>query len=133
MKLKFAVLGLAALGCAALASGQALAAMPNGIPQADRIASGPAAEVDQVRWVCNPWGRCFWRPNYYGAYGYYGGPRRFYGPRPWGWAVTATGVAGELRGAARPLFLDYSAASTAFVMSAVPLLPPNSIGLRPPA
>src|SRR3954451_1624228 len=82
MKLKFAVLGLAALGGAALASGQVLAAMPNGIPQADRIASGPAADVDQVRWVCNPWGRCFWRPNYYGAYGYYGGPRRLFRPPP---------------------------------------------------
>ncbi len=41
MKLKFAVLGLAAIGGAALASGSALAAMPNGIPQADQIASGP--------------------------------------------------------------------------------------------
>jgi len=53
MKLKFAVFGLAALGSAALASGPALAAMPNGIPQADRVASGPAADVDQVRMVCN--------------------------------------------------------------------------------
>lgn len=87
MKLKFAVLGLAALGSAALASGQALAAMPNGIPQADKLASGPAANVDQVRLVCNAWGRCWRRPNFYGAYGYYGGPRRFYGygPRRWGW------------------------------------------------
>jgi len=86
MKLKFAVFGLAALGSAALASGPALAAMPNGIPQADRVASGLAADVDQVRMVCNQWGRCWWRPNYYGAYGYYGGPRRYYGgPRPWGW------------------------------------------------
>ena len=88
MKLKFAVLALAALGSAALMSGQALAAMPNGIPEANRVASGPAANVDQVRMVCNQWGRCWWRPNYYGAYGYYGGgPRRFYGygPRPWGW------------------------------------------------
>ncbi|MGV7214514.1 hypothetical protein [Bradyrhizobium sp. UFLA05-112] len=83
MKLRFAVLGLAAMGGVALASGQALAAMPNGIPQADRIASGPAANVDQVRMVCNAWGRCWWRPNYYHAYGFYG-PRRF-GPRPWGW------------------------------------------------
>jgi hypothetical protein len=55
MTLKFAVLGLAAIGAAALASGPALAAMPNGIPQADQIAKAPAAEVDQVRWVCNPW------------------------------------------------------------------------------
>ena len=86
MKLKFAVLGLAALGSAALASGQALAAMPNGIPQADKVASGPAANVDQVRMVCNAWGRCWWRPNYYGAYVYYGGPRRFYGYGPgWGY------------------------------------------------
>ncbi|MHC2621175.1 hypothetical protein ACVIW2_003207 [Bradyrhizobium huanghuaihaiense] len=87
MKLKLAVLGLAAMGGMALASGPALAAMPNGIPQADRIAKGPAADVDQVRMVCNAWGRCWWRPNYYGAYGYYGGPRRFYGygPRPWGY------------------------------------------------
>ena len=82
MTLRFAVLGLAAIGGVAMASGQALAAMPNGIPQAQQLAAGPA-HIDQVRWVCNPWGRCFWRPNYYGAYGYYG-PRRFYGPR-WGW------------------------------------------------
>jgi hypothetical protein len=84
MTFKLAVLGLAAIGGVALASGPALAAMPNGIPQANQIAEGPAADVDQVRWVCNPWGRCWWRPNYYRAYGYYGGPR-FYGPRPWGW------------------------------------------------
>jgi hypothetical protein len=25
--------------------------------------------VDQVRMVCNPWGHCWWRPNYDGAYG----------------------------------------------------------------
>jgi hypothetical protein len=37
-----------------------------------------AAPVEQVRLVCNQWGRC-WRtgPRYYG-YGY--GPRRYYGP-----------------------------------------------------
>ncbi|WP_082905963.1 hypothetical protein [Bradyrhizobium centrolobii] len=84
MKLKFAVLGLAAMGGAALVSGQALAAMPNGIPQADRIASGPAANVDQVRWVCNPWGRCAWRPNYYGAYAY-GGPGWRWRHPGWRW------------------------------------------------
>ncbi len=80
MKLKFAAIGLAALSSAALASGSALA-MPNGVPQAGQIA-GQNAQVDQVRWVCNPWGRCWWRPNFYGAYGYYR-PRPFY--RPWGW------------------------------------------------
>jgi hypothetical protein len=37
---------------------------------------------DQVRTVCNRWGRCWWRPDYYGGYGYghrhhyyYGGHR----------------------------------------------------------
>lgn len=83
MKLKLAVLGLTALGSVALATGQAAAAMPNGIPQAGQVA-GATAGVDQVRMVCNPWGRCWWRPNYYGAYGYYA-PRRYWGPRPWGW------------------------------------------------
>jgi len=39
------------------------------------------SNVDQVRWVCNPWGRCWWRPNYYGYYGY-AGPRYYGG---WGW------------------------------------------------
>lgn len=85
MTTKFAVLGLAAIGGVMLAGAPALAAMPNGLPQADRAVRGPAADIDHVRWVCNPWGRCFWRPNYYGGYGYYGGPRRFYGPRPHGW------------------------------------------------
>ena len=71
MRLRIAVIALAALGGAALAS-SAASAMPNGIPLADQIA-GQAAQVDQVRYVCNAWGRCFWRPNYYGAYAY-GGP-----------------------------------------------------------
>ena len=35
-----------------------------------------AASVEQVRWVCGYYGRCWWRPNYYGAYAYY--PRRHY-------------------------------------------------------
>ena len=47
-----------------------------------------AADIDQVkpeavRWVCNAWGRCWWRPGYaYRPYGFYG-PRRYYG-RGWG-------------------------------------------------
>jgi hypothetical protein len=44
MKIRFG-LGLAAMSGIALASGQALAAMPNGLPQADQIARGPAANV----------------------------------------------------------------------------------------
>ena len=76
MKLKFAVIGLAALGGVALVSGSA-SAMPNGIPQAGQIAKADT-NAEQVRMVCNAWGRCWWRPNYYGAYAYY--PHR-----PWGW------------------------------------------------
>lgn len=80
MKLKLAFIGLAALGGVALASGTA-SAMPNGLAGA-----APATEnnIEHVRWVCNPWGRCWWRPNYYGAYGFYGGPRFYRGPRYYG-------------------------------------------------
>ena len=86
MKLSSAVLGIAAIGGVALATAPAMAAMPNGLPHASDIAGGPSANVDQVRMVCNAWGRCWWRPNYraYGAYGYYGGPRRYYAPRYYG-------------------------------------------------
>ncbi|WGS22716.1 MULTISPECIES: hypothetical protein [unclassified Bradyrhizobium] len=82
MKLKLAVMGLAALGCAVLVSGSA-SAMPNGLPQA-KLITGQAANVNQVRWVCGPRGHCWWRPNYYGAYAY-GGPRPGWRWRHPGW------------------------------------------------
>ena len=79
MNFKTVVIGLAALaGVCVLAPGAA-SAMPNGLPHAEHLSN-----IDQVRWVCNPWGRCWWRPNFYGAYGYYGAPR-FYGRRWGGW------------------------------------------------
>ncbi|PZA13095.1 hypothetical protein DNX69_04905 [Rhodopseudomonas palustris] len=92
MRLKLAVAAAATLGAVAFAPGIASAAMPNGLPGTAQVAGRTSAQVDQVRYVCNQWGRCWWRPNYYGAYGYYGprfyGPRyygpRFYGPRPYG-------------------------------------------------
>lgn len=62
-------------GAAALSSGAAFA-MPNGLPQADT-----ATRAEQVRWVCGQY-RCWWRPNYYGAYGFYG-PPRVWGYRGW--------------------------------------------------
>ena len=34
--------------------------------------AAPPSYVDQVAWVCNSWGRCWWRPNYYRPYAYYG-------------------------------------------------------------
>jgi len=35
------------------------------------VSAGDTARAEQVRWVCGPYGRCWWRPNYYGAYAYY--------------------------------------------------------------
>jgi hypothetical protein len=78
MKLKTTILSLAALASVSALAPTAASAMPNGLPHTEHL-----SQVDQVRWVCNPWGRCHWRPNFYGAYGFYGGPR-FYG-RPFGW------------------------------------------------
>ena len=77
MKVKSALIGLAAFGALGLTAGTA-SAMPNGLPTAKQ-----ASNVDQVRYVCNAWGRCWWRPNYYRSYGFYG-PRPYYGPRFYG-------------------------------------------------
>ena len=43
--------------------------------------------IQQVRMVCDAWGRCFWRPNYDGYYG----PRPYYGPRYYGYGPRAYG------------------------------------------
>jgi hypothetical protein len=44
------------------------------------LASDSAAKIEHVRWVCGAYGRCWWRPNYYGgSYGY------AYAPRPHYW------------------------------------------------
>ena len=78
MKLTYALVGLAALGGAALSAGSA-AAMPIGLA----INAGIASNVEQVRLVCDAYGRCFrTAPRYYGyggpvvRYGYGGGWRR---------------------------------------------------------
>ena len=82
MTMRAVIVGLAALGGVALTSGSA-SAMPNGIPHPDQI-TGQTANVEQVRWVCTRFGRCFWRPGYYRSYGYYGGG--YGGPYPgWRW------------------------------------------------
>ncbi|MCA1453617.1 hypothetical protein I6F35_10390 [Bradyrhizobium sp. BRP22] len=90
MKLKAAVVGLAALGGVALTAGSA-SAIPNGLPGAARIAS-PTVNAEQVRWVCDAWGRCWWRRPVWGVTAW--GPRPVWGPRwrgayawgprPWG-------------------------------------------------
>jgi hypothetical protein len=77
MKPKFALVGLLALGTVGVAP-QSASAMPNGLPHANQLSN-----VEQVRWVCSPWGRCWWRPNYYRSFGFYPLPR--FGHRPWGW------------------------------------------------
>jgi hypothetical protein len=80
MKGKAALIGLLALaGSVALMPGAA--AMPNGLPQAHQL-SGSAPNTEQVRRVCNPWGRCWWRPTFYGAYAHYSAPPAYYFGRP---------------------------------------------------
>lgn len=46
----------------ALAASPAASAMPIALAPATPQVSG----VEQVRMVCNAWGRCWWRPSYYG-------------------------------------------------------------------
>lgn len=74
MKLNIGLVAASLFG--ALMASPAASAMP--------IAPAPGApevsNVEQVRMVCDAWGRCFWRPNYYGYYG----PRPYYGPRYYG-------------------------------------------------
>lgn len=75
MKFKIGLVAASLFG--ALAASSPASAMP--------VAPAPAtpqvADVEQVRMVCDAWGRCFWRPNYYG---YYGAPAPYYGPRYYG-------------------------------------------------
>jgi hypothetical protein len=87
MNLKLGLVAASLFG--ALAASSTASAMP--------VAPAPAtpqvSDVEQVRMVCNAWGRCWWQPNvYYGygpGYGYYGPPRyygpRYYGPRYYGY------------------------------------------------
>jgi hypothetical protein len=80
INLKYAAAGLAALAGVALSTGTA-SAMPNGLP----AAAGQLSNIENVVMVCNAWGRCWYRPNYYvgPAYRYgYAGPRYYGG----GWA-----------------------------------------------
>lgn len=85
MKLKIGLVAASLFG--ALAASSPASAMP--------VAPAPAtpqvSNVEQVRMVCNAWGRCWWQPTVYYGYGpgYYGPPRyygpRYYGPRHYGY------------------------------------------------
>lgn len=81
MKLRRALVGLVALGASTAFTPLAIA-MPNGLPIAEQP-SKVGSDIEQIRWVCDPWGHCWWRPNFYGAYAYYPPPPRFYIGRPW--------------------------------------------------
>jgi hypothetical protein len=71
VKLTYALVGLAALGGAVLSAGTA-SAMPIGLA----TNAGLASNVEQVRLVCNAYGRCFRTgPRFYG----YRGPVVRYG------------------------------------------------------
>jgi hypothetical protein len=81
MKLKIGLVAASLFG--AIMASPAASAMP--------IAPAPAApqvsDVEQVRLVCDQWGRCWRQPNYGYGYGYgggYYGPPRYYGPRYYG-------------------------------------------------
>lgn len=75
MKLKIGLVAASLFG--ALAASSPASAMP----VAPVPATPQVSDVEQVRMVCDAWGRCFWRPNYYG---YYGAPAPYYGPRYYG-------------------------------------------------
>jgi hypothetical protein len=77
-KLKIVLVAAVTLGGVALASNPA-SAMPNGL---SALSEQQASDVQDVRWVCGPF-RCWWRPNWYGGYGFVG-PRPWIGRR-WGW------------------------------------------------
>ena len=62
-KLKIALAAAALLG---LSSAATMA-----MPMSNLGAVDVGVKADSVRWVCNAYGRCWHRPNYYGAYGYY--------------------------------------------------------------
>ena len=75
-KLKMALTAAVLLG---LSCGTTIAMPLNNLAKID-----VGVKPDTVRWVCNDWGRCWWRPNYYGAYAYYGpGPYLGWRHRHW--------------------------------------------------
>jgi len=80
-----------ALIAGVLATGLSAGAQAMPVSNLATIDSG--AHPEATRWVCNAWGRCWWRPNYYyRPYAYYPGPR-FYGGRV---SMAAAGAAGSV-------------------------------------
>ena len=79
---KLTIAAASALFAASLLAGLAQA-MPVGnlAPAAAEVAN-----AQQVTWVCSPWGRCWWQPNYY-YYSY--APPVVVSPRVWGGPIYA--------------------------------------------
>ena len=74
LALVFAALGFLAVPGVA-------SAMPVGQLGGDVNAATADSNVQKARWVCGPYGRCAWRPNYSRPYRYYGYAPRAYAPR----------------------------------------------------
>ena len=65
-----------ALIAGVLATGLSAGAQAMPVSNLATIDSG--AQPEPTRWVCNAWGRCWWRPNYYyRPYAYYPAARGF--------------------------------------------------------
>jgi hypothetical protein len=96
INLKEASMGKPLIGILSAAALTSFATCAGAMPIAPPVA--PTSGVEQVRLVCNEWGRCWRQPDYYRPYGYY---RRYdddewrdryryrysygyYGPRYWG-------------------------------------------------
>jgi hypothetical protein len=73
MKLPVALVGLAAFGGVAVCSFGS-SAMPIGVP------SHSETSVARVGYICDVWGRCWWRP-YYGYYGVPAYSGTYFAPR----------------------------------------------------
>ena len=68
------------LAGAALVCGGLFATAASAMPVAP-LSSDIVSNRESVRWVCSPYGRCWWRPGYYGAYAFHPSYRRHWGSR----------------------------------------------------
>ncbi len=66
MNLKSAALAAVLLGAGGIVAGSA-SAMPvgGGIDPAVAVGTDLQPQIEQARWVCGPFGRCHWAPNYW--------------------------------------------------------------------
>src|SRR4029077_5979976 len=65
------------LAAGVLSGGLLAATAATAMPVAP-LPSDTLNNVEQARYVCNAWGRCWWRPNYYSGYRAYGYAPRYH-------------------------------------------------------